>query len=75
MIAENSFKSTNTTMALMQWNRNPLFLGVILGITSFGVESTLKLEWNPLQSSVLNHSFESGSTILNVDFHSKMNDP
>ena len=42
-----------------QWSENSLFLGVMLGITSFGVESTPKLQWNPLQSSDLNHSFES----------------
>ena len=42
----------------VEW-KSTLF-GVILGITSFGVESTPKLLWNPLQSSGLNHSFEGG---------------
>ena len=43
-------------------------LGVILGITSFGVEIHS-------QKSDSNHYFGVDSTILRVDFHSKRSDP
>ena len=42
----------------MEWKST--LLGLILGITLFWSGNPLSKQWNPLQSSGLNHSFESG---------------
>jgi len=44
---------------LIHMSGNPHFFLVIVGITSFGVESTPIWVWKPSQSSGLKHSFES----------------
>ena len=50
-------------------------IGVVLGITSFGVEIHAQNSGIHSQKSDLNHYFGVDSTILRVDFHSKRSDP
>ena len=61
------------SLNVQEWKST--LLGVILGITSFGVEIHIQNSGIYSQKSDSNHYFGLDSTILRVNFHGKRSDP
>ena len=69
----NAPVTPSISLNVQEWNCT--LLGVILGITSFGVDIYAQNSGIHSQKSDSDHYFGVDSTILRVDFHSKWNDP
>ena len=68
-----ALQANTYSLNVQEWKST--LLGVILGITSFGVEIHAQNIGIHSQKSDPNHYFGVDSTILRVDFHSKRSDP